>query len=180
MKKKILVTFICFIVIIVGAAFALKQYISPSQQLTMDYTAIDIEEKVMNMVTNLKSEVILTEQDIDSLIKQNMDRQLNSFTYINGAKFYVENDILYAILNVTLYNKVDAEILATYNVDWDGSKLKLSPQSLSIKDISLPTSWLETISIPIYDKADSLVTISSLTNVGREIVIKLKLSLFSW
>lgn|GEM_PF-1556045 len=180
MKKKILVTFICFIVIIVGAVFALKQYISPSHQLTMDYTAINIEEKVMNMVTNLKSEVVLTEQDIDSLIKQNMNQQLNSFTYINGAKFYVENDILYAILNVTLYNKVDAEIHATYNVDWNGSNLNLSPRSLSSKDISLPTSWLETISIPIYDEAEALVTISSLTNVGREIVIKLKLSLFSW
>lgn len=180
LKKKVFITIIIFIVIVVGAVFALKQYISPSQQLSMDHTPINIEQKIKAMVTTLKSEVRLSEEDIDSLIKQHMDQQLNGYTYINGAKFYVENNILDAVLNVTLYNKVEAEVHASYNVHWNGSQLELLPQLLSVKDIPLPTSWLEKIVIPINDEADSIVTISSLSNVGKEIVIKFKLNLFSW
>jgi len=178
MKKKFLLSVILLVVIVVGAIFAFKQYIRPSENLTMDYSSINIEEKLKHIVSSLKSEVRLTEQDIDALIKQNMDQQLNSYTYINGAQFYIENDVLYATLNVTLYDKLDAEIRATYHLNWNGSQLELSPQSLSVKDISLPISWLEKITIPIYDPSDSLITISSLINEGREIIIKLKLSLF--
>ena len=145
----------------------------------MEYTTINVEEKIVNMVANLNNEVRLSEQEIDSLIKQSMDQQLNAYTYINGANFYVEHNILYAVLNLTLYNKLEAEIHAAYDVQWEGSELQLIPESLSVKDISLPTSWLETINVPIYTENDSIVTISSLVNEGREIVIKLRLNLFN-
>lgn len=172
-------TLIVIIVIAAIAVIALIQYARPSQKLTMNYTQISMGEKLSYMVSNLKTELILSERDIDALIKQNMDQQLNEYTYIDGAKFYIESDILHANLNVTFANKVKAEINATYDVAWNDPKLTLTPQTLSIKDIPLPTSWLETIVIPIYEPNDSMIQISKLTNVNRELIIKLKLNLFS-
>jgi hypothetical protein len=178
-KKRwiVLPLFIVFIIILL--CLGLFTYIAPSKQLTMDYTPIKLENKILDMARNLNTELVLTETEINALIKKNMDPQLNKRLLIEGAHFTLEDNILHANLNVLVNDSVPAELHASYRISWDAPDLRLQPIGFKLKDIKLPNSWLDEISFPIYEGEDAIIGIDSLYTKGNELVIKLKLNLFS-
>lgn len=178
--KKLFKFALLFIIIITIMFLGFIQYSKPTQNLTMNYAPIDIQEKIKHMVTSLKTELVLTESDLDALIKQNLNPILNNYMYISGATFQVEDSILYAKLIITTGNKILTEVQVTYDVSWSEPNFILNPRSLHIKDLPLPTSLLESIIIPIYDTSNSLVKISSVKNEGNNLIVKWKLDLPVW
>jgi len=144
----------------------------------MDYTPIQLEEKLLNMARNLNTELVLTEADINALIKMNIDTEPRDRLQIEGAHFSVLDNMLHAELNVLWNDNVRAQLHASYAISWNEPELTLLPMELKLKDIKLPTSWLEEISLPLYESADSLLGVESLTTRGNELVITLILKLF--
>jgi len=144
----------------------------------MDYTPIQLEEKLLNMARNLNTELVLTEADINALIKMNMDTTPRDNLLIEGAHFSVLDNMLHAELNVLWNGNVRAQLHASYAISWNEPELSLKPTELKLKDIKLPISWLEEISFPLYESADSLIGVESLSTRGNELVIILSLKLF--
>lgn len=178
MKKRwplLIVTIMLSLILLSGG---LLVYISPDEELTMDYEPVKLEQKIVDMVRNLRPEVVLNEADINTLIKANMDRQLHEQIYVDGAHFQVADNQLHAKLNVTLRDAVKAEVTAVYSIVWEEPNLKLEPMALKLKNLNLPKSWLNEIEVPIYDTANSLVAIESVSTSSNDLIIKLKLSMF--
>lgn len=140
---------------------------------------IKLEDKLLQMARNWNTELVLTEADINALIKMNLDPQINDRLLIQGAHFSLQDNTLLAQLNVLVNDAIPAELYASYGISWDEPELRLTPLTLQLKEINLPISWLDEISFPLYEKKDSLIGIDSLYTKGNELVIKLKFKLFS-
>lgn len=177
--KKLTFNISLFILVILLGIVLLLLYIKPSQQLDLKADSIDINEKMMYMVTNMKTEIVLTESDIDALIKMNLNPQLDDHLIVEGANFYVEKNILHATLNVKYRDKIPAQLVATYSFDLnEAGVLSMDPISIKLKDINLPQSVLSPIQFQLYDMKNSIVKITDIENRQRDIIIKWKINLF--
>lgn len=176
--KRVIFHLSLFILVFCLLIVVLFIYIKPTAELNLDYEQVNVEQKIKEMVMQLKNETILTEQDIEALIKSQLDPQLDNDLIIEGAKFYLQNNELHATLYVKWKGKVDAELQALYAFSWDEPTISLTPISLHMKEIPLPNSWLEPIQFKLYEANQSLVKIASIENVNRELVIRWKLDIF--
>lgn len=177
-KRRVLYTMLSILLILGALIFGFIYYIAPSKQLTMDFSPIKLEDKLLQMANNLNTELILNESDINALVKSHLPTELNEQLAIKGAHFKVEHDTLYADLHVTVANLLHAEVKASYAISWEDPVLTLTPVSLSLKDIKLPAAWLEKIELQLYNKQETYITIDRIYTNGNELVIKLKLQLF--
>jgi len=178
MKKRWLWLPLSVLLLLIVLIGGLLVYISPEEELTMDYTQVQIEEKLADIVRSLKPEVALTESDINALIKSHMDPQLHEQLVAEGAHFTVGDNKLYARMNVKAFDTVKAELQAVYAIEWQEPELKLIPIELKLKEMTLPITWLKEISFPIYDKNNAIISIERLETIGNELVIRLKLNLY--
>lgn len=109
----------------------------------------------------MKLELVLTESDINHLIKMNMKdelaisrpesthQEITKAIHLDRANFDLEENRLIAQMNIIYKNKIPARLDAVYSLDWESPNIILKPQSLSVKAIQLPLSMLETIVIPL-------------------------------
>lgn len=178
MKK--LFKFLSVVIILVIILVSLVLYARPSEDLTMSYSPINLNEKINDMVSNLKTELVLNENDINALIKQTMNNELNEHMYITGAHYYIEDNKLQANVAVTVWDRLEIEMHATYEVSWQEPNLVLTPNALSLKAIPLPLTWLEPITTPLYNSSSTVVKITDILTSGKEIIVKWKVELFNW
>ncbi|OMF32653.1 hypothetical protein BK133_14220 [Paenibacillus sp. FSL H8-0548] len=187
--KRLLTVIIVIALLLGGASWWLISYIKPEEQLDMSYTPIDVKEKALDMVKKLKPELVLTEADINHLIKMNMKKEyassengvsfleLTKDLRLDGAHFDLEEDRLIARMNVTYMDRIPAELDAVYSLEWQAPNIVLRPQSLSLKNISLPTGVLETIIIPLDLPSQDIVTVQAVRFEQDLLKIDFKLQL---
>lgn len=147
--KRLFVTLVVLIVIAGGAAWWLLSYIAPDKQLDLNYSPIDVRAKVLDMAKRLEPELILTESDVNDLIKKHIHTDIAENVQLDGAEFHLNGELLVADLNVTYQESIRAQLKAEYRLEWQEPNLVLRPQSLSVKDIKLPIDLLETITVPL-------------------------------
>ena len=176
--RKVLFNFIWFALVCCLIVVLLSIYIKPTSKLTLEYEPVNVEQKIKEMVMQLKNETVLTENDIEAIIKQHLDPQLTQNIKIEGAQFYLQNDQLHATMHVKWHDQVDVELKALYAFNWVEPTIMLTPISLHVKDIPLPNSWLEPVQFELYETDQALIKIDSLDNINREIVIRWKLDIF--
>lgn len=175
--KRLAVTCIILIVLIAGGIWWLLSYIAPQQQLDLAYEPIDVKSKVMDMVKRLKPELVLTEDDVNNLIKMTLVYSEGSLAadmpiegagtaasiardiQITGVKFELEGERLIAHLNVMYKDRIPAQLQAVYIMSWDAPNIVLRPQSLKVRDISLPAGMLEQIEIPLDLPSQDILTV---------------------
>ncbi|WP_169085590.1 hypothetical protein [Paenibacillus sp. PL91] len=189
MLKRFVTAIIIIILLLGGALWWLLSYIAPDEKLDMSYAPIDVKEKALAMVRKLKPELVLTEEDINHLIKMNMKSkyaavgaggsslELAKDIRLDGAVFELEEDKLIARMNVTYKERIPAELHAVYSLEWQSPSITLRPQSLSIKEMALPISMLETIIIPLDLPAQDVVTVRDVQFENGQIRIRFKVSL---
>lgn len=177
--KKLTFNIMLFILFILLSLVVIYLYIQPQQELDLKAEPIDVSEKMKQMVVNLKTEVVLTEDEIDSIIKMRLDPNINEHVEVEGAQFYIENDMLHAVFNVMYRNKIRAELNVQYNFILDEAAIiRLQPVSIKLKDVPLPLSLLKPMTIQLYNTEQSIVKITEVENKGRQLVIKWKINLF--
>ncbi|RCW47825.1 hypothetical protein [Paenibacillus prosopidis] len=189
--RRLLTAVVLIILLLGGAAWWLLSYIAPDEPLDMAYESIDVKEKALDMAKRLKPEFVLTEADINNMIKMHLERKLASREagassmelangiHLDGAAFELEEDKLAARLNVTYRDRVPAELDAVYSLEWQPPNIALRPNSLSVKEIGLPVSLLEPIIIPLDLPADDVVTVRDVQFLKDQIKVLLKISLLS-
>lgn len=176
MRKIIKLLAIVLVIFIVMTAII--QYIKPEQKLNMDYTPIAIDALLLQMVKEFKSEIRLSRSNINALIKHSVDQELHPQVYVDGADFHMENSLLHGRLNVTIANRIKAELTVIYSMRWEQPNVILEPYSLHTKSIPLPIKSLQRIDIPLASNENSFVKIKDIYNDGQDIVIALQVQLF--
>lgn len=176
--RRLAVVVTVIVLLLAGGAWALSAYIAPERALNLQYERIDVKAKALDMISRLKPELVLSEADIDNLAKMNLDPEAFEQVRIDGADFRLEDDLLIADLNVTYKDRIPAGIQAVYRMEWQEPNLALRPQSLKVKDISLPLSMLETIIIPLELPSGDTVEVENVRfdSDGMKIRFKINLS----
>lgn len=162
MKKfmgRLLIFLVAVALLAGGGLWWFSSYIAPDQVRDLAYGKIDVREKALEMIRAMKPELILSEQDVNNLIKKNMDPEYSDAVTVDGADFSLEGSRLLADLNITYYGRIPAGVQAAYNMKWDGSTITLQPVSLRLKDISLPVSMLQPITVPLDLPVGDLFTV---------------------
>lgn len=187
--KRLLMSVVVILLLLGGAIWWLLSYIAPDDQLDMSYTPIDVKAKALDMVKKFKPELVLTEPDINHLIKMYMKNgyansqsgaavlELAKDIRLNGAHFDLEEDKLLARMNVTYKDRIPAELNAVYTLEWQSPNIVLRPQSLSIKKISLPLSTLDTITIPLDLPTNDIVSVRDVKFQQNQLEILFKLQI---
>ncbi|MEK3883427.1 hypothetical protein [Paenibacillus sp. PL2-23] len=147
--KRLFLSFIVLIVVLAVALWGLLAYIAPDEQLDLNYDSVDIRGKALEMAKSLKLELVLTEQDINNLIKKRLERDIADHVVLDGARFELQGDRLIAHLNVTYMELVSAQMKVEYRLEWQEPSLALRPQGLFVKGFELPDHSLETIIVPL-------------------------------
>lgn len=185
--KRLFIILIIILLLLGGALWWLLSYIAPDEQLGMSYSPIDVKDKAMDMVKKLKPELVLTESDINDLIKMNLKAKYASSSSdhpnieiakdvsLDGAAFELEENMLIAHLNVTYKERIPAALDAVYSLQWQSPNLVLRPESLSIKGTQLPLSNLETIVVPLDLPAQDVVSVKDVQFEKGQIKILFKL-----
>jgi len=177
--KKLTFNISLFFLVILLVSVVFYMYIQPNEELNLQSTKIDVNEKIKHMVLNMKTEVIFSEDEIDSIIKMKLDPQINKNTVIEGARFYIEDDLLHANLNIKYIDKIRAAINVKYSFELDKhGYLRLQPLSVHLKDIKLPVSLLNSMEYQLYDMDNSVIKVTEIENEARQLIIKWKFDLF--
>ncbi|WP_054026229.1 hypothetical protein [Bacillus sp. FJAT-28004] len=187
--KRLLIGVIVILLLLGGALWWFLSYIAPDERLDMSYAPIDVKEKALDMVKKVKLELVLTESDINHLIKKHMKdeyamnksgaatSELAKDIRLDGAHFDLEEDKLIARMNITYKNKIPARLDAVYSLDWQSPNIVLKPQSLAVKAIQLPLNTLETIVIPLDLPAQDVVTVRDVQFENNQMKILFKLQI---
>ncbi len=189
--RRFFITLVVLLVLLGGAGWWLRSYIAPAEQLDMSYTPISLKEKAWEIIKNRKTELVLSEADVNFLIKSAMAFQLSDGEAaagreglwldqdlrLDGAAFQLEQDMLLARMNVTWKDYIPAELNASYRLEWQQNRIALRPQSLALKGIALPTGLLETVLLPLELPEQDYVSISDITFEPDQIRILFKIDL---
>jgi hypothetical protein len=176
--KWFVVIIVLFALILAGAGLWLKSYVAPSEKLDLAYAQVSIKDKAIEMVQKLKPEIVLSEADVNNLIKsqlQNGNTSLPPDMTLDGARFELSRDKLLAHLNMTYRNILPLGMLATYKMTWQSPNLILEPQSLTVKDYDLGRDRLDRIVVPI--ELPSIITVRDMQFLDDQMIIKLQLHL---
>lgn len=185
--RRLLIALVLFLLLLVGGVWWLLSYIAPDEQLDLAYEPFDVKQQVFSMVKKMKPELVLTESNINNLIKMSLKSKLSSGgqsppeigkdVQLEGAYFELEQDKLIARMNVRYKDRIPAAFDAVYTLEWQEPNIVLVPQSLSLKKFDLPISMLETITIPLDFPRQDVVTVQDVQFLVDQIIIKFKINL---
>lgn len=178
--KKLAIIILVIALLLAGGVWWLASYVKPGETLTLSYEPINVRDKALAMIQNLKPELVLTEADINNLIKMHLASSAAPIapdTRLDGAAFELEGSTLTARLNVTYKDRLPAELLAEYKLEWQAPNIVLRPRSISVKDIHLPLRMLETQIVPLDLPQQDRVTVQDVQFEQEQIRILFKLDL---
>lgn len=175
--KRLSIALIVVLLLLAGGVWWLLSYIAPEEQLDMSYTPISMKEKTLAVIKSMKPELILTESDINSLIKMNLNRDLAEHIRLVGSRFELRGDHLSAYMNVRYRDRIPFQLNAEYQMEWREPNLVLWPQSLKIKNIDLPIFMLEKITVPLDLSGDGMIALDKIQFEPERIRVKFKLNL---
>lgn len=149
--KRIWWSVVILALLFTGTAWAGLAYIAPQRELDfrLENEKIDVKEKALHMVKRLKPELVLTESEVNDLIKLGMEKKMGEHVRVEGTDFQLAKDRLIGDINVMYRERIPAGVRVEYEVDWQEPNLVLRPATLSIKAIDLPLRYLETVIIPL-------------------------------
>ncbi|MCR8645225.1 hypothetical protein NV379_21450 [Paenibacillus sp. N1-5-1-14] len=179
--KKLLLVFVVVIVILLLGVFGFIWYIKPAETLNLDAKPFTIQDKIKEVVQSRKMEVKLTEQEINSLLKQ----QLQSYTRLphdirlTGANFDLQGQELIMDANVIWKDQIPASVQVYFHVLWNNGAIVVEHTWTKLKQWHLPKDWmnLQPITIPIANQLPKMVAIRDVVFEDDGIVFKFKLAL---
>lgn len=169
--------FVAAVVTGTGAVWWLISYIAPDKPLDLNYRPIDVQQKALDMVIKLKPELVLTESDVNDLIKKHIKRDIAEHVRLDGAEFQLEGATLIANVNATYRARIPVQAQAKYQLEWQNPNLVLQPQDLSVKGIHLPLSMLKTITIPLDLPTGAWVTVEEVFFESKRVKVLFRIEM---
>lgn len=143
--KKLLI-FVCTVLVIFAAlAGAAIWYVKPTEALDLNYREVPIGGKIVDMIKNRKFEVLITEAEINDLVKKQLaaHRELPHDIRIEGAALQLRGNELQADVNLLWREQIPVGAKLFFNVEWNSPNIEIVHTSTQIKEASLPSSLLQ-------------------------------------
>jgi hypothetical protein len=163
------------IIILLGALgiLGIVSYVKPEKGLNLSNQSLDLGPKLQEMALSGEPELVLTEADINNILKQRLSqhRQLNPDIVLNGARFELDGDLLTGHVGVTYKGRLPAGAVVVYHLQWREPNLVAVPEQLRIRSVNLPIDRLEVIELPLFGNLPKVLSVKSVTFDPREIRI---------
>ncbi|UJF32143.1 hypothetical protein [Paenibacillus hexagrammi] len=180
MKK--LVIFLVTAAMLVACFVALIRYVRPAQALDLNYVEVSAGDKIAAMLASRKLELVLTEADIDNLLKKQLaasaaNGQLPPQIRIEGAQAKLHGDVLEADVNLRWKDRLPIGAKLFFTLSWNRPNIELIHTRTQIKDVKLPPAWLQlaTVQIPIEAQLPKLIGVKEVQFEEDAVRIHLKL-----
>lgn len=144
--KRTIALAVVLVVLAAGGAMWLKEYVAPREALDLSYRPIDIGQKLLNMAASMEPELILTESDINQLMKMQIAESGgadNPDIRVDGARFELDDGELTAHMNVTYKDRLPVGMVIVYRLSWDEPYIRMEPRSVRVRSLKLPASVAE-------------------------------------
>lgn len=178
MKRLLLGLGVLVLLIAVLGAAALW-YIRPAHELNLNYQPIDIREKVMSIVRTGDLTVSVTDDELESLLKQEISRNPHPAPglTLTGAAVARAGEKLTVDLSVRFQERVPLGVQVIYRMTWESPTLTLTFVEARVKNRPLPANWLDMgdFAIPLADSIPAPAHIRSIDFSGPTIRIALGL-----
>ncbi|GGA09052.1 hypothetical protein GCM10008018_63380 [Paenibacillus marchantiophytorum] len=178
MLKKILITAICLLLILLLAVVLLIRHVKPTETLDLSYQEISIGSKIADIIKTRKLDVQLTEQDLNDLVKKQLSahQQLPHDFQLDGAKLTLNGSHLEADLNLRWRDKVPIAAQMQFALAWNPPNVVIQPVRTSVKGMQLPNEWLhlEPISFSLEEHLPALIGVKNVVFQDKAVVVQLK------
>jgi hypothetical protein len=174
--RKIFFGLVLIVILAVIAVLGGLFYIKPNQTLDLTYNQVPIKERALDMVRRMSLELIVTESDVNNLLKAELAKNpmVKNNVEVTGAKFTVNGDLLIADLNVLWKNLVPSSLRIVYRLQWENPNVIATIEEAKVKAISLPKSSISGFVIPLGDELPKPLKIEKIDWGVGEIKVKLK------
>jgi len=175
--RKLILFLLVLLVIAGGSGVYGLYYIRPDPTLTLDYEPISLKDKALDMAKRLSPELVLTEEDVNNLLKQALAEHARQSPDVEvlGAKFTLLNNRLHADLRLLWKDRVTAGMQVDYLLGWSEPNLTAVVEAVKLKGIKLSSSVAQDLAVAIGEELPSLVRIRNVEFGEREIRIRLAL-----
>jgi hypothetical protein len=155
-------------------------YVKPERPLDLSYTKISVADKILDMVQRRSLEVSVTEADLNNLVKAALAArtELPHHLKLTGVDAKQHGDVLTVDVSLLWQERFAVGATLTYRMSYREPNLLLTRESVRVKQLTIPTSWLQTdpeLAINLYDKLPKLVGIQNVAFDPSGIRIALKL-----
>lgn len=163
-----------------AAAGAAVWYAQPARPLNLDYAAISIPDKMIDMIQRRKPEVRLTEDDLNNLVKASLAQRtdLPHRLKLTGVDARQQGELLTVDANAVWNGAIAVGATITYRMSYREPELVLTRESIRVKDFEIPPGWLQMPSelrFNLYDKLPKFVGIGSIAFDPSGVRIAMKL-----
>ncbi|TJY40781.1 hypothetical protein E5161_16695 [Cohnella pontilimi] len=172
MKKLFIGLFLLLFFCVAGAVGTLY-YIRPDIGLNLEHRPVPVKQRVLSMVERRSLELVLTEEDINNVIKESLSRnpRRSKDIEVQGAQFSLSGNILTADYSLKWKQRVTAALRVTYLLSWNDPDIIGTVTDVRVKDISLPTSLAENIALPIGEQLPKPLKIKNVAFGDHEVKI---------
>lgn len=151
-----------FLLVVIGAAV---WFVYPTQSLDMRYRSVDFKDKLMTMVTNRDTRMLLTTEEVGELGKKHMVKYLETHDVgvdITGADFMMNGTRMTANMNGK-WGILPFGAVLRFQMSAEGSYLHLTHESTTIRGVDIPLRLfqLEPIQISLKDYLPDLVSVKN-------------------
>ncbi|GIP41245.1 hypothetical protein J31TS4_45250 [Paenibacillus sp. J31TS4] len=143
--KRIFGILFVLLLLLAALAYGLVRFVSPERELDLSYPRISIPDKAAQLLLDRKPELVLTEQDINTLAKSELSRrpQVRPDVRVTGADFRLDGSLLLADVNLLYKDQLPVGVTAVYRLAWEAPELVASFDHAEIKGRRLPGGWLD-------------------------------------
>ncbi|MBJ6360190.1 hypothetical protein ACFOQM_02520 [Paenibacillus sp. GCM10012307] len=174
------VTVLGVLLLLLGlGVWGLIRYIAPQEPLDLDAPRVNMEKKVLEMAIELKPELTLTSEEVNSLIKGHLQEnpKLENGIELQGADFKLNGNLMSARVNLTYLDLVQIGAAAQYRLVWEKPNLRIIPEQLNARSVTLPSGLLKEIVVPLGSELPSWVGISQVTFEESQVRIRFQAKL---
>lgn len=177
--KKVIVAFVVLLVIVILLGLALLWSVRPKEQLDLSYEPISVAAKIKDMVARRSLELILTEEDLNNLMKRELAERNPPMknVHIQGASFEQHGQIVTAHVQAELYSQVKVEASLDFLLKWQPPNLIIEHLKTEAGPWSVPLSrfQLDPLVVPIDKELPPIIAIRDLKFEASQIAVSFKM-----
>ncbi|MEK0312507.1 LmeA family phospholipid-binding protein [Cohnella sp. 56] len=150
--KKLLIALVALVVLAAAGGFIIYRYVAPARPLDLAYEPVPIENRAVQMLKKMSTELVLSEADVNNLAKASIaaNPQYAPDIRITGAEFrLLADNRLAAELNLKVKSRVPVGLSIVYRLEWSEPNLTAVVEQASIRGIDLPADRFDDVVIPL-------------------------------
>jgi len=178
MRKAFFVLLVLLLLCLGGAAAAVH-YAAPAERLDLNYREISVMDKVKGMLSRRSSELEITEQDLNQILKQKLAQspQVYDGITVTGARFRLEENRLTAETNLLYAGRLSIGAEFSYSLQSREGTVTARYKGARVKKLAIPPEWLRLpdFTVDLNSRMPSFAGIGQIRFAGHSIWIRFQI-----